>query len=92
LELGHARGIYEAFVILPRYRATIYLTTDRTNPSSGHRQASAKHRGVVLPEDMTPACLDDIARLLNGHQLETCEDSDAEGAVKIFEAVRRHLR
>jgi len=46
----------------------------------------------VLPRGMTPACLDEIAGLLNEHQLESCEDSDAEGAVKIFEAVRGHLR
>lgn len=58
---------------------------------AGKRQASAEYRGVVLPDGMTPACLDEIAGLLNRHQLETCEDSDDEGVIKLFEAVRRHL-
>jgi len=56
------------------------------------RQASAEYRGVVLPVGMTPACLDEIAGLLNRHQLADSEDTDAEGAVRIFEAVRARLR
>jgi hypothetical protein len=56
------------------------------------KQTDVEYRGVVLPHGMTRACLDEVACLLNLHQLESCEDSDAEGAIRIFEAVRRHLR
>jgi hypothetical protein len=49
-------------------------------------------RGVALPPGMTRACLDEIARLLNRHQADRCEDTDDEGAVKVFEVVQRHLR
>jgi hypothetical protein len=58
---------------------------------SAKQPIDAAYRGVTLPIGMTPACLDEIAELLNCHQLETCEDTDAEGAVKIFQAVQRHL-
>lgn len=63
----------------------------RPAPAGTPKQA-AKYRGVVLLKGMTPACLDAIAGLLNRHQLADCEDTDAEGAIKIFEAVRAHLR
>jgi hypothetical protein len=39
---------------------------------------------------MTPACLDALARLLNEHCHEDNDDTNAEGAVKIFRAVQRH--
>jgi hypothetical protein len=62
---------------------------DTSQAQSG---ASDSYRGVKLPRGMTPACLDEVARLINLHQLDSCEDSDDEGAIKVFEAVRRHLR
>ena len=49
------------------------------------------HRGVVLPKGMTSSCLDELARLLNEHCRVDCEDSDAEGVVKVFEVVRRGI-
>lgn len=41
----------------------------------------ARHRGVILSEGMTAGCLHALARLLNDHTREDCEDSNAEGAV-----------
>jgi hypothetical protein len=52
---------------------------------------TSEHRGVVLPEGMTPACLDDLAAIINRHQREDSDELDAECAVKVFEVVLRHL-
>ena len=49
------------------------------------------YRGYGLPAQMTPECLDEVADLLNRHQRDDCEESDAEGAIKIFQAVLSHL-
>lgn len=59
---------------------------------SENRQADADYRGVVLPAGMSRACLDNLARIINRHQLESCEETDAECAVRVFEAVQRHSR
>jgi hypothetical protein len=37
---------------------------------------------------MSSACLDAVARIINLHQREDCDDLDAECAVKVFEAVQ----
>lgn len=58
----------------------------------GDRPAPEKYRGVELPEGMARGCLDEVARLINRHQWEDNEDSDAECAVKVFAVVRAHLR
>jgi hypothetical protein len=55
-------------------------------------QEKIEYRGVILPEGMTPACLDAVARIINLHQQEDCDDLDAECAVKIYKAVRAHQR
>jgi hypothetical protein len=55
------------------------------------KQEKIEYRGVVLPYGMTPACLDVVARIINLHQREECDDLDAECAVKVFEAIRLHL-
>lgn len=54
-------------------------------------QSGTEYRGVVLPEGMTPACLDEVARLINRHQMDDNDDLDAECAVKVFAVVRAHL-
>lgn len=51
-----------------------------------------EHRGVVLPEGLTPACLDELASLLNMHSHEDNEETNAEAAVRAFRVVERHLR
>jgi hypothetical protein len=51
----------------------------------------AHHRGYILPEGMTPACLDELAKLINRHQWDDCDDLDAECAIKAFAIVRAHL-
>ncbi len=53
-------------------------------------QEKITYRGIVLPDGMTPACLDAVARIINLHQREECDDLDAECAVKVYEAVRLH--
>jgi hypothetical protein len=51
---------------------------------------SSEYRGVVLPEGMTRACLDSVARIINRHQLDDNDDLDSECAVKVFLAVQEH--
>jgi hypothetical protein len=50
-----------------------------------------EYRGIALPAGMTPACLDAVARIINLHQREECDDLDVECAVKVFKAVRSFL-
>lgn len=50
------------------------------------------YRGVVLPSNMTPACLDDVSRIINLFTLPDNDELEAECAVRIFEAVRAHLQ
>lgn len=59
--------------------------------STDSRQAGAEYRGLKLPEGMTPACLDALAKLINRHQWDDNDDLDAECAVKAFAIVREHL-
>jgi hypothetical protein len=54
-------------------------------------QVDARHRGVKLPPGMTPACLDDLAALLNRHCRGDTDDLDSEAAAKVFKCVMRHL-
>jgi hypothetical protein len=54
------------------------------------KQEKIEYRGVILPDGMMPACLDALARIINLHQQEDCDDLDAECAVKVYEAVRSH--
>lgn len=56
----------------------------------GDGAPDVSYRGVVLPAGMTPACLDEVSRIINAHQHEDCDDLDADCAVKVFEAVRAH--
>jgi hypothetical protein len=56
------------------------------------RQAGAEHRGVVLPKGMTPACLDELASLLNMHCHEDNEENNEDAAVRAFGVVLKHLR
>jgi hypothetical protein len=56
----------------------------------GENTSGGKYRGVSLPVGMTPACLDAVARIINQHQQEDCDDLDPECAVKVFEAVQSH--
>ena len=64
------------------------------------RQAGAsesEHRGVILPPDMTPACVDELARVFSDFEWDRLERVDgelartADAAVVAFEIVRRHL-
>lgn len=50
-----------------------------------------EHRGVVLPEYMTPACLDELATLLNMHCHEDNDETNEEAAARAFAIVLRHL-
>ena len=56
------------------------------------RDRPVLYRGYELPAGMTPACFDEIANLLNRHQMDDCEESDAEGAIKIFRAIQSSLK
>jgi hypothetical protein len=48
-----------------------------------------EYRGVRLPERMTPACLDELARLINMHGHEDNEETADEAAVRAFNVVAR---
>ena len=69
--------------------ATIYLTTEHERLLEAG-QAGVDYRCVMLPASMTRACLEELARLINEHQLEDCNDTDAECAVRAFLIVQRH--
>ena len=49
-----------------------------------------EYRGVPLPEGMSPACLDELAAVINGHCHEDCEESADEAAIRAFAIVLRH--
>jgi predicted ATPase len=46
--------------------------------------AATRYRGLALPKGMTPACLDEMARLINRHGHDLDEWSDAELAVRLY--------
>lgn len=55
------------------------------------------YRGVNLPAAMTPACLDELARLFSNFEWDRLERADgelartADAAVIAFEIVQKHL-
>jgi hypothetical protein len=51
-----------------------------------------RYRGVVLPDRMTPACLKELASLLNWHCDEDSEESNEDAAVRAFGIVLRSLQ
>ena len=74
--------------------------TSAVSGKSAEGQAGAgvtDYRGVVLPPGMTPACVDDLARVFSDFEWERLERADgelahtADAAVVAFGIVRRHL-
>jgi hypothetical protein len=57
---------------------------------SRDRPEDRLYRGYPLPKGLTRECFDELAEILNFHQREECDDSDGEGAIKVFLAVQRH--
>ena len=72
----------------------IAASRDRPDAGTGVPQIEvtpATFRGVRLPARMTPACLDELAGVLNRHSRGDDDELDAECAVRVFEVVLRHL-
>ena len=60
------------------------------------RQGGPEYRGVILPDGMTPRCLDDLASLINDYgdgllKIGGKEADHRDAAVMVFEVVRRAL-
>ena len=57
-----------------------------------------KYRGVILPDGMTPQCLDDLTRVFYEFECEGLKSTEGEiafakdAAVIAFTVVARHLR
>lgn len=70
----------------------------RKQHAGGQAGASvSEYRRVSLPQDMTPACVDELARVFSDFKWNRLERADgeiahtADPAIVAFEIVRRHL-
>ena len=61
------------------------------------RQARTRYRGVDLPPEMTPQCLDELSRLFSDFEWDRLQVESGElafaknAAVMAFEIVSKHL-